>query len=171
MHGDGDAEQLGLCSDKDADDGSALNSAWNTGMMLRPSARSFAAPETFMATSHTLKPMPKKASAMMAPIELPKLTAMPAAGRPSTPKARNHLMVLRVPSAAMMWLEHRRPEIDPMAMPNTIMPISPGVAPSSSRTAGTRLSQLAMPKPARANTAKMAFRQAAVEYFCVIEVT
>ena len=39
-----------------------LNEAWNSGITVRPSARSLAAPSTFMATSHMPLPSPNSAS-------------------------------------------------------------------------------------------------------------
>jgi len=38
-----------------------LNDAWNNGITVRPRARSFAAPSTFIATSHMPLPSPKRA--------------------------------------------------------------------------------------------------------------
>jgi hypothetical protein len=58
----------------------------------------------------------------------------------------------------MTWLERVMPTIEPTLRPVTSRPISSVEAPRMSRIAGTRPSQVAMPRPERPKTTKRAFR-------------
>ena len=69
-------------------------------------------------------------------------------------------MVRAAPNRAMTWPDATRPRIDPTASPKMSIPIWKVLAPSASRTAGTRAIQLAMPIPHRPKIAKVALRQA-----------
>ena len=71
-------------------------------------------------------------------------------------------MVLAEPIRASRWLEEVRPTIDPAASPKTIRPISNVLAPSASRMAGVRATQLAIPTPHSAKIRKTALRHATI---------
>ena len=57
-----------------------------------------------------------------------------------------------------MWLAATTPTMEPALMPRIRKPMSCVLAPSRSRTAGTRLAQVANTKPQRAKMVKTALR-------------
>ena len=142
-----------------------LKQAWKIGMMLRPDTRSFAAPETFIETSVIENAAPKTASPANTAAKLgPTVANTPANANPIGPSVRHQAMVRAAPNRAMMCPEASSPRIEPAASPKISMPICSVLAPSESRTAGTRAIQLAMPMPHSPKIAKVALRQASTSW-------
>ncbi len=104
-----------------------LKKAWKIGMMVRPSTRSFAAPETFMPTSQIPVQAPKTRRPMKITAKLgPTVTPIPAMAKPTAPIVNAQATELRAPKRAMIWLEARSPTMEPAAMPKSRIPISFG---------------------------------------------
>jgi hypothetical protein len=137
-----------------------LKKAWKIGITVLPSTRSFAAPETFMATSVRPEPAPNstrppKLSAKTGPMATP----TPAITIPSAMAMSPTIMIGRAPNRAVTWLDAEMPMIEPSAMPKISSPICAVVASSESRTAGTRATQLASASPGSMKTTNVALRQ------------
>ena len=75
------------------------------------------------------------------------MTKIPARASPAAPTAVAVAIVARAPKVATMWPDAVSPRIEPAARPKINQPMSAVDAPSTSRTAGTRATQLAMPSP------------------------
>src|SRR3954452_25356535 len=68
-------------------------------------------------------------------------------------------MVRGAPSRATRWLEPSSPRIEPTAMPRMSRPICSVLACSRSRISGTRLNQVAKPRPVSEKIVNTASRQ------------
>ena len=122
----GDAGQLGGGAEQPPRMVPPLNKAWNSGMTVRPSARSLAAPSTFIETSHIPMPRPKSASPVTTsaahrhawrptPVSASADTAARDAGPDGGRRAD--------PGQDSGWTSVR-PTMEPAASPKTIRPIS-----------------------------------------------
>src|SRR5664279_4118624 len=135
-----------------------LNEAWNSGITVRPSARSLAAPSTFMATSQMPLPRPNSVNPMTTSGVIVVVAPTPTMTIPRPAPVTLPAIVASEPNLAMTWLDRVNPTMAPTATPKTIKPISNVLAPNESRIAGVRAIQLARPMPESAKITKTALR-------------